>query len=208
MVACLGIWLSLVEIWVSLVIWVPLFLGLPGVQGPASPVAIWACCPLRHARLVPGHLPTTGIMPLHVRHTNTTTVMGHGLSLLMHRIAQIVDGKLDTAPLCSLGWQQLWQKGHGFLAGERWRSRTQCSRDWSSILKRKLGWVRQNCCHWSSILQGKLTPSWLTDRPQVWFQLIRKLGHIAWEEKKVKLCGSERIKRFPGNKFGNHWVWD
>ena len=95
-------WFSLVETWVSLVIWVvPLFLGLPGVQGPASPVAIWACCPLRHARLVPGHLPTTGIMPLHVRHTNTTTVIGHGLSLLMHRIAQIVDGKLDT-PLCSL----------------------------------------------------------------------------------------------------------
>ena len=95
--------LSWVEIWVSLVICVPLFLGLPGVQGPVSPVAIWACCPLRHARLVPGHLPTTGIMPLHVRHTNTTTVIGHGLSLLMHRIAQKVDGKLDTAPLCSLG---------------------------------------------------------------------------------------------------------
>ena len=95
--------MSLVDIWVPLVIWVPLFLGLPGVQGPASPVAIWACCPLRHARLVPGHLPTTGIMPLHVRHTNTTTVIGHGLSLLMHRIAQIVDGKLDT-PLVFPSW--------------------------------------------------------------------------------------------------------
>ena len=103
MVAFLGIWLSLVEVCVPLVIWVPLFLGLPGVQGPASPVAIWACCPLRHARLVPGHLPTTGIMPLHVRHTNTTTVIGHGLSLLMHRIAQIVDGKLDT-PLVFPSW--------------------------------------------------------------------------------------------------------
>ena len=116
MVACLGIWLSLVGIWVSLVIWVPLFLGLPGVQGPASPVAIWACCPLRHARLVPGHLPTTGIMPLHVRHTNTTTLMGHGLSLLMHRIAQIVDGKLDT-PLVFPGMTAVVTEGSRLSCG-------------------------------------------------------------------------------------------